>query len=74
MCMRAVASDTRSDSRSRKNSSLHSGDVSRIADLRRDKNGRYLLRTNDGNEYPVGRTYKDNLKLIAQSWRGIELP
>ncbi len=44
-----------------------------VKDLRRDNTGTYMLRTTDGNEHPVGRTYKDNLKAMAQSRMGIEL-
>lgn len=44
-----------------------------VKDLRRDNTGTYVLRTNDGNEHPVGRAYKDNLKVIARSWLGVEL-
>ena len=44
-----------------------------VKDLRRDNTGTYVLRTTDGNEYPVGRAYKDNLKTIARSWLGVEL-
>jgi two-component system LytT family response regulator len=44
-----------------------------VKDLRRDKTGTYVLRTTDGSEHPVGRTYKDNLKVIASSWLGGEL-
>lgn len=32
--------------------------------------GEYLLRTRGGKEYPVSRTYKSNLKNIAQFWVG----
>ena len=44
-----------------------------VKDLRRDNTGTYVLRTNDGKEHPVGRAYKDNLKMIARSWLGVEL-
>jgi hypothetical protein len=44
-----------------------------VKDLRRDNTGTYVLRTTDGNEHPVGRAYKDNLKVIATSWLGVEL-
>jgi DNA-binding LytR/AlgR family response regulator len=44
-----------------------------VKDLRRDNTGTWVLRTNDGNEHPVGRAYKDNLKMIARSWLGVEL-
>jgi len=43
-----------------------------VKDLRRDNTGTYVLRTTDGREHPVGRTYKDNLKVIARSWLGVE--
>jgi two-component system LytT family response regulator len=44
-----------------------------VKDLRRDNTGTYVLSTTDGNEHPVGRGYKDNLKVIARSWLGVEL-
>lgn len=44
-----------------------------VKDLRRDNTGTYLLRTTDGREHPVGRTYKDNLQIIANSWLGVDL-
>lgn len=43
-----------------------------VRDLRRDSAGTYVLRTADGNEHPVGRAYKDNLKSIAVSWLGVD--
>lgn len=44
-----------------------------VKDLRRDNNGTYVLRTTDGREHPVGRNYKENLKVIAKSWLGVDL-
>jgi two-component system LytT family response regulator len=44
-----------------------------VKDLRRDSKGTYVLGTTDGSEHPVGRAYKDNLKVIASSWLGVEL-
>jgi len=44
-----------------------------VKDLRRDNTGTYILRTTHGSEYTVGRAYKDNLKVIARSWLGVEL-
>jgi DNA-binding LytR/AlgR family response regulator len=44
-----------------------------VKDLRRDNTGTYVLRTTDGSEHPVGRTYKGNLKGIARSWLGVEI-
>lgn len=44
-----------------------------VKDLWRDHTGTYVLRTTDGNEHPVGRAYKDNLKVIAKSWLGVEV-
>jgi DNA-binding LytR/AlgR family response regulator len=44
-----------------------------VKDLRRDNTGTYVLRTTDGSEHPVGRAYKENLKVIAKSWLGVEL-
>jgi two-component system, LytTR family, response regulator len=43
-----------------------------VKDLRRDHTGTYVLRTTDGQEHLVGRAYKDNLKVIAKSWLGVE--
>lgn len=47
--------------------------IALVKDLRRDRTGTYVLRTTDGREHPVGRLYKDNLKVIARSWLGVEL-
>jgi DNA-binding LytR/AlgR family response regulator len=47
--------------------------ASLVKDLRRDNTGTYVLRTTDGSEYSVGRAYKDNLKVIARSWLGVDL-
>lgn len=47
--------------------------ITLVKDLRRDKTGTYVLRTTDGSEHSVGRVYKDNLKVIARSWLGVEL-
>lgn len=44
-----------------------------VKDLRRDNTGRYVLRTIDGRDHPVGRAYKQNLKMIARSWLGVEI-
>lgn len=44
-----------------------------VKDLRRVHTGAYVLRTTDGSVHPVGRAYKDNLKVIARSWLGVEL-
>jgi len=44
-----------------------------VKDLRRDNTGTYVLRTTDDREHPVGRAYKDNLKVIPRSWLGVEL-
>ncbi len=44
-----------------------------VKDLRRDNTGTYVLRTTDGGEYPVGRAYKGNLRMIANSWLGVDL-
>lgn len=43
-----------------------------VRDLRRDNKGTYILRTSDGSEHPVGRNYRENLKVIAKSWLGID--
>jgi hypothetical protein len=44
-----------------------------VKDLGRGNTGTYVLRTTDGSEHPVGRTYQDNLKVLARSWLGVEL-
>jgi len=44
-----------------------------VKDLRRDNKGTYILRTTDGSEHPVGRIYRENLKVIAKSWLGVDL-
>jgi len=44
-----------------------------VKDLRRDNKGTYILRTTDGSEHPVGRNYRENLKVIAKSWLGVDL-
>ncbi len=44
-----------------------------VRDLRRDSKGMYVLRTADGREHPVSRAYKQNLKVIAKSWLGVDL-
>jgi len=43
-----------------------------VKDLRLDRAGRKGSRTTDGIEYPVGRAYKGNLKMIARSWLGAD--
>jgi DNA-binding LytR/AlgR family response regulator len=43
-----------------------------VKDLRRDDTGTYVLRMTDGKEHPVGRAYRDNLKVIAKSWLGVD--
>lgn len=47
--------------------------ITLVKDLRRDKTGTYVLRTTDGSEHHVGRSYKNNLKVIAKSWLGFAL-
>jgi len=44
-----------------------------VKELWRDNKGTYVLRTTDGSEHPVGRAYKNNLKMIARSWLGADL-
>ncbi len=46
--------------------------VNLVKDLRRDNTGTYVLRMTDGSEHPVGRAYRDNLKVIAKSWLGVD--
>jgi len=44
-----------------------------IEELRRCVTGVYLLRISSGEEYTITRTYKDNLKYLAESWLGTEI-
>ena len=44
-----------------------------VKDLRRGNKGTYILRTTDGSEHPVGRNYRENLKVIAKSWLGVDV-
>lgn len=44
-----------------------------IEELRRCTTGGYLLRISGGKEYTITRTYKDNLKFLAESWLGTEI-
>jgi two-component system LytT family response regulator len=41
-----------------------------VAELRLRVTGEYVLRLARGNEYTVSRTYRDNLKRLAQAWVG----
>jgi len=43
-----------------------------VEEIRPGSTGEYTLRISSGNEYVVSRTYKHNLKLLAQSWIGID--
>lgn len=44
-----------------------------IEELRRCVTGVYVVRVCGGKEYTVTRTYKDNLKHLAESWLGTEM-
>jgi DNA-binding LytR/AlgR family response regulator len=44
-----------------------------IEELRRGGNGAYLVRVSGGKEYTITRTYKENLRLLAESWLGAEI-
>ena len=41
-----------------------------VQEIQPYKTGEYLLRTKGGKEYPVSRTYKQNLRSLAQFWVG----
>jgi hypothetical protein len=43
-----------------------------VQEIRPGATGEYILRIANGKEYTVSRTYKNNLKLLAQSWIGID--
>ena len=45
----------------------------RIEELRRGATGVYLLRVSGGTQYTITRTYKNNLKVLADSWLGAEV-
>lgn len=44
-----------------------------IEELRRCITGAYLLRVSGGKEYTITRTYKNNLRFLAESWLGTEI-
>ena len=46
--------------------------ISAVEEIRPLPTGEYRLRVKDGREYPVTRTYKDNLRDLAQLWVGTE--
>lgn len=46
--------------------------IAHVEELRRCDTGSYLLRVSGGKEYPIARSYKENLKLLAPSWLGVE--
>ena len=41
-----------------------------VQEIQPYKTGEYLLRTKSGKEYPVSRTYRQNLRSLAQFWVG----
>jgi LytTr DNA-binding domain len=43
-----------------------------VEELRPWVTGEYVLRLEKGNEYTVSRTYRNNLKRLAQAWVGAE--
>lgn len=43
-----------------------------VEEIRPGSTGEYTLRIAGGKEYVVSRTYKNNLKLLAQSWIGFD--
>ena len=43
-----------------------------VQEIRPGATGEYMLRIANGKEYTVSRTYRNNLKLLAQSWIGID--
>jgi two-component system, LytTR family, response regulator len=44
-----------------------------IEELRRCATRAYLVRVSGGKEYTITRTYKDNLRRLADSWLGTEV-
>jgi two-component system, LytTR family, response regulator len=44
-----------------------------IEELRRCATGMYLVRLSGGREYTIARTYKDNVRRLAESWLGAEI-
>jgi two-component system LytT family response regulator len=44
-----------------------------IEELRRCVTGMYLVRVSGGREYTIARTYKDNVRRLAESWLGAEI-
>ena len=44
-----------------------------VEEIRPQTTGEYVLRIKGGKEFIVSRTYKKNLKFLAQSWIGTEL-
>jgi DNA-binding LytR/AlgR family response regulator len=47
--------------------------IAYIEELRRCLTGGYVLRVSNGKEYTITRTYKDNLRFLAESWLGTEI-
>jgi two-component system LytT family response regulator len=43
-----------------------------VQEIQADVTGTYRLRTKTGQEYTVSRTYKENLRSLAQFWIGGE--
>jgi DNA-binding LytR/AlgR family response regulator len=43
-----------------------------VEEIRPDPTGEYVLRVKGGREFTVTRTYKNNLKLLAELWLGNE--
>jgi DNA-binding LytR/AlgR family response regulator len=46
--------------------------ASAVEEIYPGSTGEYVLRIMGGRQYVVSRTYKNNLKLLAQSWIGID--
>jgi DNA-binding LytR/AlgR family response regulator len=46
--------------------------ASTVEEIYPGSTGEYVLRITGGKQYVVSRTYKNNLKLLAQSWIGID--
>ena len=42
--------------------------ISYVEEIHRWRTGEYILRIRGGKEYTVSRTYRKNLKLMANSW------
>ena len=47
--------------------------VAHIEELRRCVTGMYLVRVSSGKKYTITRTYKNNLRFLADIWLSTEI-